>query len=143
MLNEHKTAVMFGKAKRHVKKTPKKKLDPEEYPLRTESLRSLIDNHARYKHWSDLALRLATSGLFSLADALSIMAERHYRYGADSLLLTGTQGVATRVIDKLCRIRRLMQHPEIMAGRESISDSALDAFNYCILARLLLRKGVL
>jgi hypothetical protein len=80
---------------------------------------------------------LHQSNIDPVIDCFPIFLERHYKYGKKSIIYTGTTGIAVRCIDKLARIERMTEHG-LEDTKESIKDSYIDLYNYCVLAYLLI-----
>src|ERR1700690_63935 len=92
----------------------------------------------RYKFWIDMAQQAVDMYRLDIRnDCLPILLKRHIMYGKGSLVHTGTLGIAVRCIDKLARIQN-MEAQDIDDHEDSIRDSQVDIFNYCVLAYLLI-----
>jgi len=55
----------------------------------------------------------------------------------DNITITGTLGVATRLMDKVHRLYNLLSHPENEINYESVSDTLMDICNYGLIGRML------
>ena len=98
------------------------------------------------KFWIELASRVQleimhTNPGFIPEDALTIMVEKHNNYGAKPIITSGIEGIAIRITDKLFRFEN-MTLKELTSNEESLRDTLIDIYNYCILAILFIRKQI-
>lgn len=68
------------------------------------------------------------------SDCLKLLGRKNLIYGSAHFIRTGEIGIIVRMIDKLARLRRLLDNPELdILKDETIKDTVMDYFNYVIL----------
>lgn len=97
--------------------------------------------------WMELASRVQLEIMhidpkFIPDDALTVMVYKHNNYGAKGLLLVGIPGIAIYVTGKLFRMENMTKNKRPDLVNESIKDTLIDTYNYCILAILLIRNQI-
>jgi len=73
-------------------------------------------------------------------EAISILERKNKDYSGgtgDNISATGLAGMATRLTDKVSRLRSLVNKPAGEVNFESIEDTLLDILNYSIIARMV------
>lgn len=68
---------------------------------------------------------------FNLDEILGILYRKRLDYGNESIIRTGELGILIRLIDKLCRIKNLLEQNN--PNFESLRDSWIDSFNYIVI----------
>lgn len=79
-----------------------------------------------------------------LDKCIDTIVQKNAFYGIESLLLVGTKGIAVRCIDKICRINNIIEQQKESDAKdmgESLQDSIMDLYNYCLLACIILNRG--
>lgn len=77
-----------------------------------------------------------------ISENISLMERKNRDYSNDSLVWTGTPGVATRLVDKVVRLKNLTSKPAGQINFEPIIDTLNDIINYGLIGRLLEEGGL-
>lgn len=91
------------------------------------------------KHWCFLLYYFDQNDKI-IEKSFELMVKKRSDYGVKPLLVTGQIGVLVKVISKLYRIQNLLNKKAQI--KESIEDTKLDIFNYCIIGLQLLNGDI-
>jgi len=76
----------------------------------------------------------SAKSIFQEGIELMLRKNKDYSGKIDNIELTGLQGVAVRLVDKVCRLYSLSDGREALVKDESIRDTCLDIENYANIA---------
>ena len=74
-----------------------------------------------------------------LTECILIFKQKNHDYGRkiDKIAITGLEGIATRLVDKVCRIYSLADGAKAQVS-ESLEDTLKDVVNYALIGMCLL-----